>query len=408
MTRQFRAALVAIVIGSMVGLAACSPAEPAPTPTPTPRAPLDLTIGALLPETGIIADWGPATRAAVGLAVADIAAAGTPITVTAEFRDAADSSSDTGVASADELMALPVDAFVGPLSDGVSRKILDKVVAAGIPLVSPANSSPDFTNYDDQGFYWRTAPPCTLEADVFAGRLAAGKATTVGILSQGGACGDKLPNAVRIGLERLGMRVVADVPIAEGGSVDAAAAEIAAASPDAVAVVSPFGKDAVSALDAAGFRGDQLYFVGLPPGDYSADFPEGTLQGATATRAGPDYSALTDFTDRLREIDGSLSQYRWSAETYDAVILLALAALRADSTEGQKIADALLEVSGGDGEGTVCTSFTPCAAAILQGETIDYEGISGTVDFNEDGDPTGAQIGVFVANRSGVFSRVQD
>ena len=401
-----RAMLPAVGVLALVVISGCAPAAEAPKPV-APRETLDLTIGALVPDSGVVAGWGPSTRAAISLAIADVNDAATTLTVAAEIRDSGDSSTDTGVNSVNELLELPVDAFVGPLSDGVSRKVLDSIVGAGLPVISPANSAPDFTQYDDDGLYWRTSAPCTLEASVFAQRVADSGADSVGILSLEGSCGGELPKAVRIALERLGVTVAAEVALDDGASVDQAVADLAQAAPDVVAVVSPLGKDAIQPLSNVGFAGNQLFFAGLTPGDYSADFPEATLLGATATRPGPDYATLETFTERLLEVDPSLSQFRHSAETYDAVVLLALAAYQANSTDGEAMAASLAEVSGASGEGTACTSFTACAAAISAGEEADYEGISGSITFDEAGDPQGASIGVFVANRNGVFSRVE-
>lgn len=405
MRMPLRAMMPALGLVALVVVSGCAPAEE-PIEV-APRESLDLTIGALVPDTGIVATWGPSTRAAVALAVTDVNDAATTLTVAAEIRDVADSSTDAGVNAVNELLELPVDAFVGPLTDGVSRKVLDSIVDAGLPVISPANSAPDFTQYDDDGLYWRTSAPCTLEASVFAQRVADSGADSVGILTQEGSCGDQLPKAVRIGLERLGVEVAAEVSLDDGASVDQAVAEFVAADPDVIAVVSPQAKDTITPLSNAGFAGNQLFFAGLAPGNYSADFPEATLLGATATRPGPDYASLETFTSRLLEVDPAITQFRHSAETYDAVVLLALAAYQANSTDGPAMAAALAEVSGTSGEGTACTSFKACAAAILAGEEADYEGISGSITFDDAGDPQGASIGVFVANRDGVFSRVE-
>jgi branched-chain amino acid transport system substrate-binding protein len=78
----------------------------------------------------------------------------------------------------------------------------------------------------------------------------------------------------------------------------------------------------------------------------------------------------------------------YGAESYDAAILAALAALEARSTNGANIAAKLREVSGGSGDGTKCFTFASCARIINLGGTADYEGPSGSVDFNAVGDPT--------------------
>ena len=59
------------------------------------------------------------------------------------------------------------------------------------------------------------------------------------------------------------------------------------------------------------------------------------------------------------------------------------------------IAEKLQEVSGGSGDGEKCTTFADCADIIIGGGVADYDGYSGPITFDEDGDPTEATIGIF-------------
>ena len=98
----------------------------------------------------------------------------------------------------------------------------------------------------------------------------------------------------------------------------------------------------------------------------------------------------------VRMGSAALDEYSYAAESYDAVILLSLAALAAGSTEGADIAAKLQEVSGGSGDGETCTTFAACADIILDGGVADYDGISGPITFDEVGDPTEASIGIYI------------
>lgn len=397
---------VPVAVGLSVALlAGCTPAV-MEGPEPEPRKDLELSIGALLPDTGTLAALGPSTRAAFQLAADDIADAALPITVTTEIRDAGDSTSDTGLNNANGLIEGGVGAVVGPLSDNVSKKVIAPIVEAGIPMISPANTAPDFTTYDDDDLYWRMVGPCSFEGDALAQQIADSGARTAAVLTQTEACGEGLEQELVNGLERRDVEIVASASLDDGGTVDAAVAAFTPETPDAVAVVTSQAKSTLAPLLAAGFTGDQLYFLGLPPGDYSADVPAGALQGATATLPGPDIPSLDDFTDRLLDIDPALVEFSYAAETYDAVILLALAALAANDTTGDAIVAQLQAVSGGDGEGEACGTFAECGELIVAGTAIDYDGVSGPITFDEAGDPTGAVIGVFTAGRDNVFARV--
>ena len=65
-----------------------------------------------------------------------------------------------------------MSAAIGAASSGVTKLFLDDAVAAGIITFSPANTSLDFTTWDDNGLYWRTAPSDTLQGEVLGNLVA--------------------------------------------------------------------------------------------------------------------------------------------------------------------------------------------------------------------------------------------
>ena len=89
----------------------------------------------------------------------------------------------------------------------------------------------------------------------------------------------------------------------------------------------------------------------------------------------------------MNAIDPSLPDvgYSYGPESYDAVNLIALAAAQAKSDTGLEMAAEMQDVSEG---GKTCTSFKDCNDLIKQGEDIDYNGLSGPVEFDPFGDPT--------------------
>ena len=103
----------------------------------------------------------------------------------------------------------------------------------------------------------------------------------------------------------------------------------------------------------------------------------------------------------------ALEDYSYAAESFDATVLIALAALAAGSTEGVDIAEKLQEVSGGSGDGEKCTTYAECAAIIVGGGVADYDGISGPITFDEVGDPTEASIGIYQYGEDNNYSAAQ-
>ena len=57
--------------------------------------------------------------------------------------------------------------------------------------------------------------------------------------------------------------------------------------------------------------------------------------------------------------------------------------------------------------GTKCTTFAQCRELIENGEDIDYDGISGPIEFTDDGDPGSAQIGIFEYNADNAYERIK-
>jgi branched-chain amino acid transport system substrate-binding protein len=91
---------------------------------------------------------------------------------------------------------------------------------------------------------------------------------------------------------------------------------------------------------------------------------------------------------------------RYSAESYDATILAALAAIVAGDDSGESIASALENVSKG---GIKCTSFGECLDVLKTQDDIDYDGVTGPVNFTADGDITPAWYGIYAYDGDNKF-----
>jgi len=89
--------------------------------------------------------------------------------------------------------------------------------------------------------------------------------------------------------------------------------------------------------------------------------------------------------------------------TWDATVLLMLAAEVGGSNSGEVIKDNLLAVAGGDG----VEVSDPCEAMelIRNGEAINYQGASGNVDIDENGDVVGV-YDVWQVNSDGTLEVV--
>ena len=145
-----------------------------------------------------------------------------------------------------------------------------------------------------------------------------------------------------------------------------------------------------------------MYFVDGNLADYSKDFPKGTLKGAKGTL--PGVVSNDAFKAKLKSVDPALKDYSYGPESYDATMLTALAAEAAKSDGGTQIAAKLVDVSKG---GTKCKTFAECKSLLDAGTDIDYDGISGPIEFSDKGDPTEASIGIYQYNDDNTYKYLE-
>jgi hypothetical protein len=127
-----------------------------------------LTIGSILPQTGSLAFLGPPEFAGFDVAINEIndngGVLGQP--VVGIKGDSGDTSTNQAEQTVDRLLSENVDVIIGAASSGVSLSVIDKITSAGVTQFSPANTSPELSDYADKGLYFRTAPPDVYQGDV--------------------------------------------------------------------------------------------------------------------------------------------------------------------------------------------------------------------------------------------------
>jgi ABC-type branched-subunit amino acid transport system substrate-binding protein len=128
---------------------------------------------------------------------------------------------------------------------------------------------------------------------------------------------------------------------------------------------------------------------------------EGALDGMKGTT--PLVEVSQDFKDRLASVPSGadLKDYNYAAETYDAIVIVALAAEKA-GTDGIDMAK---EIVGVTRDGEKCTTFAECRDIIAAGGDPDYDGLSGAITLNGVGEPMEASYGVL---QFGANNRIDD
>ena len=376
-------------------------------PASTTTTPTPLKIGSLLPTTGSLAFLGPPEIAGVNLGIKEVNDAGGVLGKPVEVihRDSGDTKTDIATQSTTALLGSGVSAIIGAASSGVSKTVINQITGAGVIQFSPANTSPDFTTWDDKGLYWRTAPSDVLQGKVLGNYMATCGAQTVGMIVLNDAYGTGLAKNVQAAFEAAGGKVVAQELFNEGDSQFSSQVDkVIAAKPDAIALITfDQAKSIVPLMTGKGIKPIQLFMVDGNMSDYSKDFQPGTLKGAQGTIPGT--FAKDDFKKKLLAIDPALKDYSYAGESYDAVNLIALAAEAAKSTKGTDIAAQLKAVSEG---GEKCNDFRSCVTLLRNGKDVDYDGQSGPVTFSDAGDPTEAYIGIYQFQDDNTYKAVKE
>jgi branched-chain amino acid transport system substrate-binding protein len=359
-----------------------------------------LKLGGVLPLTGALAFLSPPEIAGIDLAIADINAAGGVLGKPVEWalEDSSDGDhAEVAPASAKKLLASGVDAIVGAAASGVTRNIIDQITKAKTVQISMSNTAPDLSEWKDGGYYFRTAPSDLLQGGVVGNQIVKDGNENVGIIYQQTPYGEGLEAKAKSVIEGAGAAVVAAEAFPEGETnFDSIVDKVVAAGADSVLLISyDEVKKIVPALQKKNFDGSKIYLVDGNLANFSDQAWASYLTGAQGTLPG---GKLDDaFKQRAADLykqnyGKDLTEFAYLAESYDAVILLALAAQQAGNDSGEAIMNNMISVSTG---GEKVSDFAAGLAAIKAGKDVDYEGFSGPIEFDTNGDPTGASIGIY-------------
>ena len=124
-------------------------------------------------------------------------------------------------------------------------------------------------------------------------------------------------------------------------------------------------------------------------GQAASDTVDGDLEGFSGSTPFGKGGADAAFIERLCSVDPALIDVSYAAETYDSVVIIALAVEKAQS-DGIEYAS---EINGITRDGEKCTDFTTCLEIIKAGGDPDYDGISGPLTFAGNGEPLEASYG---------------
>ncbi|MBA7694410.1 Leu/Ile/Val-binding protein [subsurface metagenome] len=363
--------LVVVALSLLIPAVACAPAVEEEVPP--------LKIGHLNSFTGDLSDFGGAHRNATQLAADHMNIAGgvlgSPVIIVA--RDTATTPLQ-GVDAASALVDVEnVVAIVGALSSGVTIASAQSVTIPNrILQISAASTSPGITVLDDDDFLFRTTVSDAVQGVILA-RLALELGyNSASAIYVNNAYGQGLAEQFKETFEAEGGTVLELVPHEMVQPTYASELSLAIeGNPDVLVCIS-YPESA------------QIYLREALEGAYIDTFL--FCEGTYGTAAG---SAVTEirlaFESAYEASFAVLPPLPYIDTTYDAVVLIALAAAKAGTTtDSAAIRDALRDVANPPGEvvGPGVDSIERALELIALGEDINYEGAGGSHDFDENGD----------------------
>ena len=356
-----------------------------------------LKIGILFDFTGDLSEFGPNMENGAKLAAMQINDAGGVNGKDIELKRADSQTNPTaGVEGARQLVDVEkVSAVVGSLSSGVTLAVAEAVtVPDKIIQISPASTSPALTAVEDNDFLFRTTLSDAAQGLILAklaDELGYKKVSTIYVNN---AYGQGLSENFAAAFEDLGGEVPAQVSHEqEQPSYLAELQKATAGKPDALAALSYPQSGAVYIKEAIenNLIKTFLFCDGTKSEDIVKAVGAENLEGMEGTVA-----AASPYPEAwVSEFEAEFTEFPplpYIAESYDAVIVIALGAAKAGSTDPTEIRDAMRTLNDPSGEkvSSGAAGIKKALELIKAGKAINYQGASGFSGWDDNGDlPSG-------------------
>lgn len=412
---------IKILIILLAILSGCTNQDDSQSITPPSNT---IRIGVILPFSGDCGSFGTPELQAIQLAVNEINDAGGIFEKNIELV-VRDSRTDPRYAeniALDIVYNEGVIAILGEDASGVTEAIRQTIRGANIPIISGASSSYTLTTNDAERVFFRTVPSTNYEGTSMANKIASLGDSVARVLYVDDEYGNALLNTFRTRFLALGKTIEKSVPFKQNETSYSAEIEslFAGITSDTssrrfVLIAYPrCGAQIIRDWKASGYEAKWFLSSGMKAKEFIDMAGATNVEGfyGIAPYWGATNVRYEYFRDAYEEFVGrDPRMYRCTENWYDAMILLGYAILKADTLNPRAIADSLRSVSAPPGSTVVVGEFRKGKRILTTGTTIDttfirndinYEGASGSVDLDNNGDVVGAyelwkiENGVFV------------
>lgn len=340
----------------------------------------EVKMGVLLSFTGPIESLTPIMADSAELAWKEVSDSGLFLggaTITPVRGDATCTDASVAQASAERMVSSDgVVAIMGSDCSGTTIAVLQNVaMSSGIPMISPASTSPALTTLESNGLFFRTAPSDARQGEILAGIVAERGFTNVALTYTNNDYGAGFANAFTESFTAAGGTITATVPHEEAkGDYSAEVGTLAAAGGDALVIlgyVDGGGSVMRTAYELGAF--DQFFMGDGMFGDALIQAVGEAGEGTVGTIPWAEGDGTEKFNE-MATAAGIQADSSFTRESYDAAALLALAAQAAGEATSAGIAANILAVANAPGEPILPGELTKGLEILANGGEIDYVG----------------------------------
>ena len=386
-------AIGAIGAAGMIGLAASAAAQE------------PVKIGVLAGVTGPLANFVPPILDSVNLVVQQVNADGglldgRPMEV--EIADT-QAAAQPAVDAANKLVGVGnVAAIWGALSSGATLAAATSVAIPNkVVMVSPTATSPEMTSLADDDYIFRVVASDDYQGKVLAQIVQEEGINKVAVTYVNNDYGVGIARTFMEAFRAAGGEVTGEQKHEEkSASYRAELATLAAGEPEALVVIAYAAGSGITIVRQSLENGLFTRFIGtdgLRDNKLIEELGEENLQTIffSSPTSPPGTSAREGFVGAYEAAYETSKDKIFIEQSYDAAFLLALAVEQAGSTDREAIRDALRAVASPPGDVIEPGEWAKAKELIAAGSDVNYEGVSGSLDFDDAGDVTG-YFGKFV------------
>ncbi|MBM9595611.1 ABC transporter substrate-binding protein [Roseitranquillus sediminis] len=352
-------------------------------------------IGVILGFTGPLESLAPPIAAGAELAIAEVNEAGSFMNgrnVEGIRGDSTCVDASAATAVAERLVTSDgIVGIVGAMCSGATSAVFTNVARPnGIVQISPSATSPALTTIEDDGLFFRLAPSDTRQGELMAEIIQGRGIDEVAVTYTNNDYGKGLADSFESAFTEAGGTITLSAAHEDNkADYSAEIGALASAGGEALVVAGYVDEGGSGIIRAALDSGAFDMFV-LPDGMVAGALEENfgnSIDGSFGQHPSSQNEGAQTLEAMLAEddVDGT-SPY--AKEGYDAAAVLLLAMQAADSTDGQAVAAAVMNVANAPGEPIMPGELAKALQILTEGGDIDYVGAS-DVELVEPGESAG-------------------